>query len=81
MLAHARPERGVVRSLGRAPNVESHITRLKVCGSKQWTILSEKQLRYRMFKARCVTQKVFVKYHKCEVGLCIKKHILKITTH
>jgi len=26
-----------------------------------------------VFKERVVTQKVFVKFHKCEVVLCIKK--------
>jgi hypothetical protein len=81
MLAHAGPERRVTRPLGRSPNVESHIARLKVCGSKHWNISSETQLRYRVFKVRGVTQKVFVKCHNCEVGLCVKKNILKITTH
>jgi len=73
MLAHAGPERRVTRPLGRSPNVESHIARLKVCGSKHWTSPSETQLRYRVFKVRGVTQKVFVKCRKCEVGLCVKK--------
>jgi len=49
MSAHAGPERRVTRPLGRSPNVESHIARLEVCGSKYWTIPSEAQLRYRMF--------------------------------
>jgi len=68
MLAHAGP-----RPLGRPPNVESHVARLEVCGSKHWPIPSETQLRCRMCKARGVTQKVFVKCRKCEVGLCVKK--------
>jgi len=65
MLAHAGPERRLPRPLGRPPNVESHVTRLEVCGSKHWPILSETQLRRRVCKARGVTQKVFVKCHKC----------------
>ena len=81
MLAHAGPERRVPRPLGRPPNIESHITRLEVCSSKHWPTPSETQLRCRVFKARGVTQKVFVKCRKCEVGLCVKKkHVLKITT-
>ena len=36
MLVHAGPEQRVPRPLGRPPNVESHLTRLKVCGSKRW---------------------------------------------
>ena len=34
MLACAGPERRVPRQLGRPPNVESHVARLEVCGSK-----------------------------------------------
>ena len=41
MLVHAGPEQTVTRPSGRPPNVESHIARLKVCGSKHWTIPSE----------------------------------------
>ena len=33
MLAHAGPDRRVPRPLGRPSNVESHVARLKVCGS------------------------------------------------
>ena len=80
MLAHAGPEWTEQRTLGRPPNVESHVARLEVCGSKQWPTPSEMQLRYHMCKARGVTQKVFVKCCKCEEGLCVKKHVLKITT-
>jgi len=69
MLAHAGPERRVPRPLGRQPNVESHVVRLEVCGSKHWPIPSETQLRCHMCKARGVKQKVFVKCRKCEVGL------------
>ena len=80
MLAHVGPEWRVTWPLGRPANVESHIASLEVCGSKHWTIPSETQLSYHVFKARGVTQKVYVKCHKCEVGLCVKQHILKITT-
>jgi len=34
MLAHDGPEQRVPRPLGRTPNVELHVTRLEVCGSK-----------------------------------------------
>ena len=61
MVAHAGPERRVSRPLGRPPNVELHVARLEVCGSKHWPIPSETQLRYRVCKVRGVTQKVFVK--------------------
>ena len=73
MLAHAGPDQRVPRAWGRPPNVETHVTRLEVCSSKHWPILSETQLRCHMCKARGVTQKVFVKCRKCEVRLCIKK--------
>ncbi len=73
MLAHSGTERRVPRPLGRPPNVESQVARLEVCGSKHWPIPSETQLRCRVCKARGVTQKVFMKCRKCEVGLCIKK--------
>jgi hypothetical protein len=35
MLAHAGPEQKISWKLGRPPNVESHIARLKVCSSNQ----------------------------------------------
>jgi len=73
MLAHAGPEQRVPRSLGRPPNVEPHVARLKVFGIKHWPIPCETQLRCDMCKAGSVTQKVFVKCHMCEMGLCIKK--------
>ena len=73
MLAHAGPERRVPRPLGRPPNVESHVTRLKVCGSKHWPTRSETQLRCCVLKARGVTKKVFIKCRKCDVGLCVKQ--------
>ena len=73
MLAYAGPEWRVPRALGRPPNVESHVARLEVCGSKHWPTPSETQLSCRVCKARGVTQKVFVKCRKCEVGLCFKK--------
>jgi len=38
MFAHAGAEWRVPRSLDRPPNVESHIARLEVCGSKRWPI-------------------------------------------
>jgi len=75
MLAHAGPEWRVPRALGRQPNFESHVARLEVLGSKHWPIPSETQLRCHICKARGVTQKVFVKCHKCEVGLCVKKNM------
>jgi len=73
MLAHAGPEQRVPRSLGRPHNVESHVARLEVCGSKHWPIPYEMQLRCHVCKARGVTEKVFVKCRKCKVGLCVKK--------
>jgi len=73
MSAHAGPEQRIPRPLGRPRNVESHVARLEVCGSKHWPIPSEMQLRCCVCMARAVTQKVFVKCRKCEVGLCIKK--------
>ena len=73
ILAHAGPEQRVTRQLGTPPNVESHVARLEICGSKHWPIPSEMQLSCRMCKARGVTQKVFVMCHKCHVGLCVKK--------
>ena len=73
MLAHARPEQRIPRPLRRPPNAEVHIARLEVCGSKRWPIPSEMQLKCRMCKARGVTQKVSVEYHKCEVALCVKQ--------
>ena len=73
MLAHTGPEWRVPRPLGRPPNVESHVARFDVCGSKHWPIPSEMHLRCCVCKARGVTQKVFVKCRKCEVGLCIKR--------
>jgi len=72
MLAHAGPEWRVPRPLGRPLNIEWLVARLEVCGSKHWPIPSETQLRCRVCKARGVTQKVFVKCRKCEVGLCVK---------
>ena len=77
ILAHAGPEQRVTRQLGTPPNVESHITRLEVCGSKHWPIPSEMQLRCRMCKARGVTHKVFMTCRKWEVGLCVKKTCFK----
>ena len=56
MLAHAGPEWRMPRPLGRPPNVEAHIARLKVCGKKHEPILSAMQLRCRMCKARAVTK-------------------------
>ena len=71
----------VPRPLGRPPDIESHVARLEVCAGKHWPIPSDTQLRCRACKARGVTQKVFVKCRKCEVGLRIKKNmVLKITT-
>jgi len=80
MLARVGPERRVPKPLGRPPNIESRVARLEVCGSKHSPIPSETQLRYRLCKARGVTHKVFVKCRKCEVGLCVRKKVLKITT-
>ena len=73
MLAHAGPEWRVPRPLGRPPNVDLQVTRLKVCGSKYCPIPSETRLGCHMRKARGMTQEVFVKCRKCEVGLCMKK--------
>jgi len=69
MLAHAGLERRVPRPLGRPPNAESHVARLEVCGSKHRPIASETQLRFRVCKARGVTQEVFMKCRMCDVGL------------
>ena len=72
MLAHAGQEWRVPTPLHRPPNVDPHVSRLEVCGSKHWPTRSETQLRCRVGKSRGVTE-VFVKCHKCEVGLCIKQ--------
>jgi len=40
MLAHALPEREVPWPLGRPPNVEKHVARLKICGSRHWSVPS-----------------------------------------
>ena len=69
ILAHARPERRVPRTLGRPPNVESHVARLEVCGSKHWPVPSETQLRRRVYKVRGVTQKVCVKCRNSEKNM------------
>ena len=63
------------KAISRPPNVESHVTRLEVCGSKHWPILSDMQLRCCIWKVGGVAQKVFVKCRKCEVGQCIKKNM------
>jgi hypothetical protein len=76
MLAHAGPEWRVPRALDRPPNFESHVAGLEVFGSKHWSIPSETQLRCHVYKARGVTQKVFVKW-----DYTLKKHVLKITIH
>jgi len=73
MLAHAGPEREVPRPLGRPPNVEKHVARLEICGSRHWPVPSETQLRCRVCNTRVVTRKVYVKCRKCGVGLCVKK--------
>ena len=70
MLARAGPDQRVPRPLCRPPNVETHVARLEVCGSKHWPTWSKKQLRCRVCKARGVTKKVFMKCCKCDVGLC-----------
>ena len=44
MLAQVGPEQRISRPIGRPPN-ESHVARLKVCGSKHRPIPSETQLR------------------------------------
>ena len=71
MLAHVGPEWRLPRPLGRPPNVETQVDRLDVCSSKHWPVLSETQLRCRVFKARDVSQNVFVQCCKHEVGLCV----------
>jgi len=80
MLAYAGPERRIPRPLGKPPNVESHVARLEVCGSKHWPIPSETQLRCRVCKARvwqrmCSWSAVSVKW-----DCALKKNVLKITT-
>jgi len=75
MLAHAGPEWTVPTPLGRPPNIESHVARLEVCGSKHWPIPSETQLRCRVCKARGVTQKVFVKCCECKAQRRISNNI------
>ena len=79
VVAHAGPEQRLPRTLGRTTNVESQVARLEVCGRKHWPVPSETQLSCRVCKARGVTQKVFVKCSKCEVGLCVKKRVLRVT--
>ena len=72
-MALAGPKQRVPRSLGRPPNLESHIARLDVCGSKHWFTRSETQMRCPVCKARGVTKKVFVKCRKCDTGPCVKQ--------
>jgi len=57
MLAHAGPEQRKPRPLGRPPNTELQVARLKACGRKYWPTPSEMQLRCRVCKARGVTKK------------------------
>jgi len=57
LLEHAGPERRVPRPLGRPPNVELHVNRLELSGSKHWPTRSETQLRCRVCKAKGVTKK------------------------
>jgi len=73
MLAHAGPEREVPRPLGRPPNVEKHVARLEVCGSRHWPVPSETQLSCRVCNTRGVTRKVYVNCRKFGMGLCVKK--------
>jgi len=58
MLALPGPERRIPGPLGRPPNVELHVAKLEVYGSKHWPIPSETQLRCHVCKARGVTQSV-----------------------
>jgi len=80
MLAHGRLEQRIPRPLSRPPNVESHVARLEVCGSKHWPIPSEMQLRCCMCKARGVTQKVLSSAISVKWDCALKEQVLKITT-
>ena len=73
MSAHARPEWRVPTPLGRLLNVELPIAKLEVCGNKHWPPWSEMQLRCCVSQARGMTKKVFVKCHKCDMGLRVKQ--------
>ena len=80
MLAHAGPEHRVPRPLGRPPNVESHVARLKVCGSKQWPIRSETQLGVACIRPG-VWQKKFSWSAVSVTWDCVwNKHVSKTTT-
>ena len=75
MLAHAGP-----RPLGRPPNVESHVARLEVCGSKHWPIPSETQVSCRVSEARGVTKKCSGSAVSVKWDCALRIPVLKITT-
>ena len=56
MLAHVGPEWRIPRLLGRSPNVEAHVARLKACSKNIGLCSSAMQLRCCMCKARGVTK-------------------------
>jgi len=66
--------------LSRPPNVESHVARLKVCGSTHWPIPSEMQLRCHVCNTRAVTQKFSSSAKSVKWDCVIKEHVLKTTT-
>jgi len=68
MLAHAGTERRATSPLGNHLMLNRTLLGSK-CVAANFGLSC---LRYCVFMARGVTQKVFVKCHKCEVGLCIK---------
>ena len=78
MLAHAGQVRQLQRPMGRPTGTDMRVNRLDECGSEHWPVPSKTQLRCRVCSIRGLTQKVFVKCFKCDVGLCVKKSCFKV---
>ena len=68
VLGHAEPEQRVPMPLGRYLTLNCTSLGLKSAAAN----IGLSHLRCCVCKARGVTQKVFMKCHKCKVGLCVK---------
>lgn len=77
MLAHAWQIQRIQRPMGRPAVTDMRVSRLEECDSEHWPGPSITQLRCRVCSIRGLTQKVFVKCVKCDVGLCVKKSCFK----
>lgn len=73
MLAHAGQVRRLQRPMGRPVGTDKRVSRLEDSDSEHWPVRSKTQLRCRVCSIRGLTQKIFVKCRKCDVGLCTKK--------